>query len=85
VVRDSLGAEESAGSVGVQRSPPLCGGHVCGGSAAYDAGEAAECVDGTELLDGVCCGSVHVVRVCDVDLLRYYLCGREGGAETVDG
>jgi len=37
------------------------------------------------LLDGVRGCGVHIVGVCDVDLLRYDICGWEGGAETVDG
>jgi len=41
VVRDRLGAKKSARGVDVKRAPPLRGGHVCRGRAAYDAGKAA--------------------------------------------
>jgi len=67
VVCGRLRAEEGAGGVDVEGFAPLGVGHVDGGHAADDAGEAEEMVEGAEGGDGGGDGFGYGGRVGDVD------------------
>lgn len=70
---DGLRAEERASGVDVECSAPFFARHVDGVSTAHDACKTAEDIYASQLLHRRRHSLLHLLRVDDVDLLRYDL------------